>query len=307
MIKITLIICTKDRPKDMRSLLGSIIVQTRSPDRMIVIDGSDEPIEYVLKEFPALAIEYRQVRPPSLPKQRNVGISMLGEEDSWVGFLDDDLVLEKNALEELEKFVVRESGKTEKELVGAGLAINNEGLMKFNWWRNFLLLDKFPGGVFTLSGCPAAIRSVHHDLDVEWLYGGATFWRSKVYREFKFDEWFDGTGYYEDVDFSYRVSRNYRLALSPKSRCFHYHHPVRKERLFALGVWQVTGWWYFVSKAKAFSSPYVIWSILGLAANNVGLGLLKPQNGRLRRGLGNLKGLWLIFTGKALLSQKFSK
>lgn len=291
----------------MHTLLGSIQTQTRRPDRIIVIDGSDTPIDFVLKEFPELSMEYQAVRPPSLPKQRNVGIGLLGDEDSWVGFLDDDLVLEKNALEELEKFVIRESLNSEKELVGAGLAINNEGLIKFNWWRSFLLLDKFPGGVFTRSGCPAAIRSVHHDIDLEWLYGGATFWRSKIYREFKFDEWFNGTGYYEDVDFSYRVSRKYRLALSSKSRCYHYHHPVRKERLFALGVWQVTGWWYFVSKTKAFASPFVMWSILGLAANNLGLGLISPSNGRLRRGLGNLKGLWLILSGKALMNQKFSK
>lgn len=307
MTKITLIICTKDRPLDMRNLLTSIVQQTRRPDRMIVIDGSDNPIEHVLKEFPSLSIEYRAVRPPSLPKQRNVGIDILGNEDSWVGFLDDDLVLLENTLEELEKFVDRESQKPGKELVGAGLAMNNEGQMGFNWWRSFLLLDKWPGGVFTPSGCPAAIRSGHEDMDLEWLYGGATFWKSKVYREFKFDEWFDGTGYYEDVDFSYRVSRKYRLAFSSKSRCFHYHHPVRTEKLFPLGVWQITGWWYFVSKTKSFSSACVLWSMLGLAANNLGMGLVRPAGNRWRRGLGNLKGIWLIFTGRALQNQRFSK
>ena len=116
MTKITLIVCTKDRPKDMRTLLGSIVSQTRAPDRMIVIDGSDDPIQYVLGEFPTLKIEYRAVRPPSLPKQRNVGIGMLGANETWVGFLDDDLVLESDALAELEKFLERETAKPGKQL-----------------------------------------------------------------------------------------------------------------------------------------------------------------------------------------------
>lgn len=307
MATITLIICTKDRPKDMQTLLDSIVKQTSLPKRVIVIDGSDNSIRSLLDNYPSLHIEYRAVRPPSLPKQRNVGISMLGNEVSWVGFLDDDLVLEETAIEELAKFVDREEAKPGKELVGAGLAINNEGLISFNWWRKFLLLDKFPGGVFTRSGCPAAIRPVKHDLDVEWLYGGATFWKSTIYQEFKFDEWFDGTGYYEDVDFSFRVSRKYRLALSPKSRCFHYHHPVRKEKLFLLGIWQITGWWYFASKAKHFSSLFVLWGMLGVTINNLAVGLFRPSGHRWRRGFGNLKGMWLILTGKALNRRTFSK
>lgn len=232
---------------------------------------------------------------------------MLGSEPTWVGFLDDDLVLVEDAFEEFEKFLKRENNNGARPLGGVGLTINNEGLMTFSRWRNFLLLDKFPGGVFTQSGCPAAIRSFSPDMELEWLYGGATFWHSDVLKEFAYDEWFEGTGYYEDIDFSYRVASKFRLALNSKSRCFHYHHPVRKEKLVSLGVWQMTGWWYFVRKVKSFPTPYVLWSMLGLALNNLGMGLLRPQSGRLRRGLGNLKGLFLILSGQALQSRKFSK
>jgi GT2 family glycosyltransferase len=67
----------------------------------------------------------------------------------------------------------------------------------------------------------------------------------EMFKEFSFDEWFSGVGYLEDVDFSYRVSRKYPLMLAASARCFHYHHPVRKERMFHLGAWHLVAWWYF--------------------------------------------------------------
>ena len=299
---VTLAICTKDRPEDMESLLTSIQSQTRKPDRIIVADGSDNPIKHVVDKFSELPIEYYPVRPPSLPKQRNVCISHLTENDEWVGFLDDDLVLEDNALEGLESFA-----KENSSYVGIGLTINNQADLKRSFLREFFMLDKLPGGVFTKSGCPSAIRPSKVDLELEWVYGGATFWKREILQTYKYDEWFDGTGYYEDVDFSYRVSRDHKIALCSSARCFHYHHPVRKEKMVALGEWQLTGWWYFISKASNFNKFFVLWSMVGVAFNNFMMGLLKPGNNRLRSFLGNLKGLIRIFSGNALVKKGFSK
>jgi glycosyltransferase involved in cell wall biosynthesis len=306
-MNICLIICTKDRPKDLTTLLNSVKNQTRLPNRVLIIDGSDDPIKHVLENFKDLPLEYSAVRPPSLPKQRNVGIGLAGDTGAWLGFLDDDLVLVDNALEKLEHFVDTNLESKESMLGGVGLVINNEGLMKYSRWREFCLLDKLPGGIFTSSGCPAAIRPVNKDQDVEWLYGGATFWKSDIFKEFSYDEWFSGTGYYEDIDFSYRVGQKYRLALSAESRCFHYSHPVRKERLIALGTWQLTGWWYFISKVKTFKKRYVFWSMFGLTLNNLGVGLISFNTGRIRKAIGNIKGWFLILSGKALLKKGFSK
>lgn len=302
MTKITLAICTKDRPIDMKSLLTSISKQTRLPDRIIVADGSDNPIKSVVDQFDNLPIEYVTVRPPSLPKQRNVCISKLTSSDEWVGFLDDDLVLEDNCLENLEVYISEQNN-----LSGVGITINNQANLKRSFIRELFLLDKIPGGIFTKSGCPAAIRPSKTDLELEWVYGGATFWKKEVLQAFKYDEWFDGTGYYEDVDFSFRVSRQQRIALCSSARCFHYHHPVRKERLIALGEWQITGWWYFISKNGSFNKLLVLWSMTGVALINFMIGALKPKSNRLRSFIGNLKGMYRIMTGSALVKKGFNK
>lgn len=301
---LTIAICTKDRPEDMTSLLTSIREQTKLPKRIIIADGSDSPIEDVVRGFDDLPIEYFTVRPPSLPKQRNACIAKLTEKDQWIGFLDDDLVLEKDAFENLEKFI--ETHK-QNDLGGIGITINNQVDLKKSFIREFFLLDKLPGGVFTAAGCPAAIRPSKVDLDLEWVYGGATFWNYKILKSYKYDEWFEGTGYYEDVDFSFRVSRDHPIKLCSSARCFHYHHPVRKEKMQPLGEWQITGWWYFVTKAGAFNRLLTLWSMLGVTINNFFIGLLRPNSNRLRSFVGNLKGIFRILTGSALVKKGFSK
>ncbi len=109
-VKLACIVCTKDRPEDIRNLFVSFEKQTRKPDQIIVVDGSDNPIKHVLDGFPSLKIDYITVRPPGLAKQRNAGIKELRPDIHWVGFMDDDLVLEEDCLKNLEIFPVTDAG-----------------------------------------------------------------------------------------------------------------------------------------------------------------------------------------------------
>ena len=299
-----IIICTKDRPKDMCSLLDSIKIQTLKPSLIIIVDGSDNPIDYILGPYKNLNLDYVQVRPPSLPKQRNVGISRLPDECDWVGFLDDDLVLEENSLEKIMEN--SQNKNVSKELVGMAMIINNCEYPKFSIARSILLMDSPKGGSFTLSGCPTMYRNTTDTVEVEWLSGGVTFWRKKIFNEFKFDEWFSGTGYMEDIDFSYRVSRKYSLASCGQARCFHYHHSTPNKKLKTLGSWQVTSWWYFADK-MGFNKLYVLWSLTGLALSNFLNGLFKFELPRLYKFTGNILGISKVLSGKALVKNYWQK
>lgn len=55
------------------------------------------------------------------------------------------------------------------------------------------------------------LSPVDDDIFAEWVFGGATCWSKNVLNEFKFDEWFSGYGFGEDLDFSYRVGKNINL------------------------------------------------------------------------------------------------
>lgn len=302
MAYITLIICTKDRPRDLSTLFQSISAQTRRPDEIIVIDGSDSPIQSIVESVEGQNIRYQLVRPPGLTKQRNVGLSMLSEETQWVGFLDDDLVLENNAIENLNTFI-----ELHADVVGVGLAINNQPEVNHVWLKRLFLTDVGMGGKMTLSGMPAPIRSIKQDQEVDWIYGGATFWRRELFKTYRFDEWFSGVAYLEDVDFSYQVSRNHKLMLCSTARCFHYHHPVGKEKFKNMGAWRMVSYWYFVNKYKNFNILLVLWSMLGVIVNNLLVGILRPSSHRILRCLGNLEGIRLILTGQAKSYKGFQK
>ena len=308
MEQLDLIICTKDRPYDLERLFKSIQIQTFMPRSIIVVDGSDHPIKEVVEKFPDIPTDYVAVRPPSLPKQRNVGIGRLPQDlqgAQWVGFLDDDLVLEQDALEQVIK--ASREFSAQRPLGGIGMMITNTPEIRIQGWRRLFLLDDGIGGKLTCSGINTLPRKREDTVEVEWLCGGATFWHKKVLDEYSFDEWFEGIGYLEDVDFSYTASKKYALVLCGKSRVQHLDHPIPKNKQFSMGVWQVVALWYFVRKAGDFNPFATLWSMLGLSLNSFIMGIYRPAGHRLRRCAGSLYGIGLVLTGKAMQRRPWHK
>jgi len=133
---------------------------------------------------------------------------------------------------------------------------------------------------------------------VRWLSGGATLWHRRVIREFAYDEWFQGTGYLEDVDYSYTVGKVYRLAVVADARVQHFSYPVRKDRNYLLGKWQAVNRMYFVKKHKNFSIPLYYWSSVGELLLNLITGIWTRDLGRLGRAWGNCVGLIMVVRGQ---------
>lgn len=302
---LSIVICTKDRPDDLRRLLNSIERQTLKPNDIIVVDGSDDPILNVVKDFECLSINYITVRPPSLPKQRNKGISLLKPETDWVGFLDDDLVLSDDSFEKI--IECTDNFKSKKKLGGISMMITNVPDAPYSPIRGFFLLDHQKDGHFTTSGTAGMLRKTDKTVEVQWLSGGVTFWSKEVLDKFTFDEWFAGTGYMEDVDFSYSVGKEFSLAYCGESKCEHFQHPVSKSKMYTLGIWQITSWWYFVKKYDDFNPLATLWSITGLAFFNLIKGLFEPKSHRLNKFLGNLKGFSLLIKGQATKKRVWHK
>lgn len=300
------IICTKDRPKDIMRLLDSIKLQSFIPELIMIVDGSDNPIKDYLTPYQSVFnINYFTVRPPSLPKQRNMGIARIPAHIEWVAFLDDDLELLPNTLTEIKKAAT--TFKTQKPLGAICMLISNVDNVPYKPLNRFWMLDYPTSGIFLKSGIPTYLRQAERTEEVFWVSGGTTVWRADVLRNYKYDEWFAGTGYFEDIDYSYRVSKEYSLLLCGTSKCYHYQYPTPAKKVYSLGIWQVTTLWYFVNKNPEFSKLLTFWSILGIFMNNLIFGILKPSSMRLRKAFGNLKGLYMVFTGSGLKQRSFQK
>jgi glycosyltransferase involved in cell wall biosynthesis len=302
-MKFSIIICTKDRPKDLATVLNSIKNQTVMPFEVLIVDGSDNSVEQVANSFmETLPLRYFYLRPPGLTRQRNFGISHVNPEAEWVGFLDDDLVLDPECLENLERFL-----KISPKFAGVGLRIYEQPALKKSWSRELMLLDRYPGGLLTKAGSPAQIRAFDSDTQTEWIYGGATFWRKEILSQFRYDEWFSGVGYFEDVDFSYSVSRQFPLAICAGARCHHYHHEVPVEKMMRLGEWLVLAWWYFARIKNKFGLIPVLWGIFWMSMSNLVVGLLKKDQRRLNAFKGNLKGWGKLLSNGVVSSKGFQK
>ena len=95
---VDVIIPTINRHEDIHECLDSIVVQTIKPGSIILVDGSDhEKLRDLLEnKYQQLPIQYIRTE-KGLPHQRNVGLQ--SSDAQWILFLDDDIVLEANFIE----------------------------------------------------------------------------------------------------------------------------------------------------------------------------------------------------------------
>jgi len=137
-------------------------------------------------------------------------------------FLDDDVVLEPEYLAEIAA-VYADDG--ERAIGGVGGAqvpdpTPYEPPMRRLFTRMFLL-GTYGRGVVKRSGRPEYLFAPTVPTDVEFLSGCNMSYRREVLERLRFDERLNGYALGEDLQFSYRVSRAWRLVLTPRARLEH--------------------------------------------------------------------------------------
>ncbi len=292
--KIAIVVPTKDRPIEIRNLLQSIRNQHRQPDQLIIVDGGIITVDAVVDEFQDLNISYIREYPPSLSRQRNVGMAAVDESICFAGYLDDDLTLDTDAIHAMANFWDTAS----PHVGGARFNITNEPVPRQTWLKYIFLIDRKQRGRVLKSGFHTSIGSTTKNMKVSWLSGGATIWRKSVINEFEYDEWFQGLGYLEDLDYSYRVSHKYEMVVVSNAKLEHFPTPIRNEISYLYGKWQIINRLYFVNKFPELSKPLCYWAFVGQFIINLGKGLFTLDIRSLKRGFGNIIGIILSATGK---------
>ena len=283
------VIPTKDRGEDLRRMLRSLVAQTRLPDQVIVVDGSGVEVSWCVAEFPELRIDYVRLLPPSLSAQRNAGMAVLRPEITHAGYLDDDVVLELDAVYEMASFWV----SADSDIGGAAFNVINDVSSSFSALPLRSTVAGSGLGSIAPSGVVRELGEVQVNLETDWLCGGAQIWLREVIDNYSYDNWFQGTGFMEDVDYSYGVRERYRLFVVAAARLVHFTQPVRPDRQFLFGKWQVANRMHIVRKYRHRGlSLHKAWgaSLLLLVSNSV-RGIFYHQSGLWDRGLGNLAGI----------------
>jgi glycosyltransferase involved in cell wall biosynthesis len=293
--KISFIIPTMDRELDLHILLSSIVKQTHHPDQIIIVDGSFVEIKYIIKEFPSLNIDYVRVFPPSLAKQKNAGVKKVKDNITLVGYLDDDLELYPDSVEKMLSFWKGAS----KNVGGAAFAIVS-GERKIGGLRKLFGLDSDSPGKVLSNGFVSMLDDPIETVSVDWLNGGATVWRREVINNYNYDEWFKGSGFMEDIDFSFNIGEKYQLVLLSEAKTEHHHHPIRGDRYYLLGKWQIVNRLYFVRKYihRGLSVRNAWIASFSIALVNLVAGIYRADYNRVRMSFGNIIGIFISIIKK---------
>jgi GT2 family glycosyltransferase len=285
--RLAIIVATKDRHEDLRRLFNSILLQDTRPEQIIVVDGGDVPVLPVIEEFKDLAVSYVRKMPASLTAQRNAGIRMLSGDITLAAFLDDDIILEDGSLRRMVEFFESSSADV------AAASFNNMGdrYKRANLAEKIFLVNADVPGRIMRSGFQSKLCSLDADTAVEWLVGCAMLYRRGIFAEFMFDEWFAGYARYEDVDFSYRVGKRYRMYVVAGAKVRHPNRPEDLSFSRKLGEMEVINRLYFVKKNKDLSVPLCYWALFGILLNNILKGVLLLNKRNRLRAAGNIAGL----------------
>ncbi|MBC8357807.1 MAG: glycosyltransferase family 2 protein [Candidatus Aminicenantes bacterium] len=219
---ISVIICTYNRQEELKRFLETLNKQSQLPDELIIVDASQNydtrhMLEQKSNQLPFDVIYKRT--PPGLTRQRNTGFSL--SRGNFLFFFDDDVELEKKFIE-----VIAETFEKFKKFNVGGIMgrVINISLPRKSWdllFRRLFFLSDFGQGLVKLSGLPSI--KIDNELSfVESLSGGCMVYLKEVFDQFKFDENLKRYAYLEDVDFSYRVGKKYRLLYQPKARLKHF-------------------------------------------------------------------------------------
>lgn len=266
MLKSSYILCTRNRIDDVKRLFDTIFIQTYLPDEFVIVDSSDNDLtkDYIdsIRSKIKSNIVYIKSE-PGLTLQRNIGISTaIGD---VLIFTDDDGILEKDYIENIMKCYEDDS------VMGVGTQQTNYVVKSkiSSFTRRLFLLSRADGnGTLQRSGYPALQFMSNKDTiaDTEIL-GGFCSYRKVVFNDFKYDENLKGYGLMEDVEFSYRVSRKYRLVYNPFARVYHNESKTERINHRKLLFMYIYNNYYLTKKNMGMSYkniPFVLWAYLGI-------------------------------------------
>lgn len=287
-----------DRPSNVHRLLSNIKAQAFHPHQVIVVDGGEITAKAVVEQFTDLEIDYITVRPPALTKQKNAGVAVARSDIDLIGFFDDDMTFETGALEAMMAFWAT----AKAEVAGASFNLtdfDNSWARPKSLAQRLFFIDNRSFGKVLRSGYTTHIWNVQSDTSVQWLGGGYTLWRKRVFDTCLFEEWYTGSGMWEDTFFSYRVGKDNQLFIVADAKASHLDAPIPLQSQFKLGHTQIVNWLYFVNQNRDLSLFMCLWGCVGRTLINLTKGILGWDRGYLLRALGNAKGFLTVAMGGA--------
>jgi GT2 family glycosyltransferase len=290
---VSVIIPTKNRVNDLKECIESLISQTYGIEEFIIVDQSNgnETENYIRtlngKDLKFNCNYIKQMK-DGLASARNNGIDCA--KGDIIVFADDDIIFDKNYIKEIVTIFANDKNK-EIGGVGGKLEERKKESKFFDIFHHvfgmIFLRDSWKKGCVTISGHHA--RLPDKSSYVEWINGASQAYRKNVLAEFRVDEKLETLSpyaYYEDLDFSYRISRRYSLFLNSRAKAVHKGSTSLHPDFLKINSEKVQNHYYLIEKHK-FNRVAFWWSTFGLLIVHVILLPIQPH----KNNYLSLKGL----------------
>ena len=220
------VICTKNRPQHLRSLLESVCNQSELVDAVVIVDAStSEASQVVSSHFTGkLNLTYVHSEIASLPVQRNYALRLVRDRYTFVHFFDDDVILHPTYFEYV-------CAGFAQDLDVVGISGNN---VCADPARLSLALRLTGNGAKPGHLSRAGVNSLARgrgDKQVSWLSGCSMSYRLAQIHGLCFDERRVGYALGEDVDFSVRAGARGKLLWMSSATLEHHEAPVERLKM----------------------------------------------------------------------------
>lgn len=322
LFRVSVIVPTRNRPKNIVDLLLTILNQSCSPLEVIIVDDSrvgsvKQVADSLVAKFESISCTLKYVKgsDDGLPAARNLGVKIC--EGNAILFLDDDTLLDQDVISALVTFIgdnPKAMGvqpkilSPERNIGSDGLAEKLENAiykvgMLYYYDENRLAVRRSAMSIF-----PNRLTKV---ITAQRLSGCCCCYKREVLARLSFDNNLKRWGYMEDLDFSFRVYKTYPQSLYAIPHAKIIHKLSGEARLpTKLSIYMVTVYWFYVFFKDIFESSILnliafLWALTGNLACVLG-GLMikrKPKSEWWRviyllesyaTALGNLKNIRML-------------
>jgi len=223
---ISVIIPTKNRPKDLKLTIETLLAQTVLPDQLVIVDQSagDESRREILTLFTEASqsardhIRLNYVYDPSITggaQARNRAMQ-IADCAVWL-FLDDDVCLEPDFIEALLAAYHRFPTAAGVSGIVTNYSFPPRAALA---WRNLFVHGPFHDDRQPVYWNASRLRA-SDPVPVSRFGGGLMSFRSDTIRDIQFDENLSGVSDGEDVDFCAHLKPHSLLLITPKARLVH--------------------------------------------------------------------------------------
>lgn len=285
-LRVSIIIPTRDRAKDLAELLSSILEQNCAPFEVIIVDDSvTQSANQVFKSsfaiFRSIGCELKYItsKGEGLPAARNLGIKRtLGDA---ILFLDDDILLsDRNAIKVLADFLEENTSAlgVQPMIISPHERLKKDQSTRLEnaIYKAFMLTyNKENTSAVRRSSASVLPNSITRTIQAQRLAGCCCF-RREVFTQFQFDTNLKRWGYMEDLDFSYRVYKKNPKALYVIPYTEITHKRTAEGRMPArTTIHMTTVYWFYIFFKDIFEGSALnliafLWALTGSLIANIG-------------------------------------